>query len=291
MSRVAARARVAPASRARAETTTTCAIERTRRECAIGVAAALASTVDASRARGTQSTSSSTTTTPRVTRVVATCAPGIAPASAVKSLEPLGFVAVEDASGATSAVARDASGKFSVEFQASDSKTPSACTARFAGVVLGSGNPAKARNDAIRRGATSDSNGESCRGDAYRGCVVRAPGGEGLGARFVKASAPTWDDLSVVRVVIAANDVEDVAGRVLKGFGPEARRSVGKFKAPGITEFAAEDARTKSASAFVAYPLTSSSAIEIEPALQSASTFAVKALHLELMEGCGVVYL
>lgn len=290
MSRVAARARVAPASRARAETTTTRAIERTRRECAIGVATALASTVDASRARGTQSTSSSTTT-PRVTRVVATCAPGIAPASAVKSLEPLGFVAVEDASGATSAVARDASGKFSVEFQASDSKTPSACTARFAGVVLGSGNPAKARNDAIRRGATSDSNGESCRGDAYRGCVVRAPGGEGLGARFVKASAPTWDDLSVVRVVIAANDVEDVAGRVLKGFGPEARRSVGEFKAPGITEFAAEDARTKSASTFVAYPLTSSSAIEIEPALQSASTFAVKALHLELMEGCGVVYL
>ena len=203
-----------------------------------------------------------------MTRVVATCAPGIAPASAVKSLEPLGFVAVEDASGATSAVARDASGKFSVEFQASDSKTPSACTVRFAGVVLGSGNPAKARNDAIRRGATSDSNGESCRGDAYRGCVVRAPGGVGLGARFVKASA--WADLSVVRVVIAANDVEDVAGRVLKGFGPEARRSVGEFKAPGITEFAAEDARTKSASTFVAYPLTSSSAIEIEPALQSA---------------------
>lgn len=290
MSRLAARARLAPASRARAETMTTRAIERTRRECAIGVATALASTVDASRARGTQSTSSSTTT-PRVTRVVATCAPGIAPASAVKSLEPLGFVAVEDASGATSAVARDASGKFSVEFQASDSKTPSACTVRFAGVVLGSGNPAKARNDAIRRGATNDSNGESCRGDAYRGCVVRAPGGVGLGARFVKASAPTWDDLSVVRVVIAANDVEDVAGRVLKGFGPEARRSVGEFKAPGITEFAAEDARTKSASTFVAYPLTSSSAIEIEPALQSASTFAVKALHLELMEGCGVVYL
>ena len=288
MSRLAARARLAPASRARAETMTTRAIERTRRECAIGVATALASTVDASRARGTQSTSSSTTT-PRVTRVVATCAPGIAPASAVKSLEPLGFVAVEDASGATSAVARDASGKFSVEFQASDSKTPSACTVRFAGVVLGSGNPAKARNDAIRRGATNDSNGESCRGDAYRGCVVRAPGGVGLGARFVKASAPT--DLSVVRVVIAANDVEDVAGRVLKGFGPEARRSVGEFKAPGITEFAAEDARTKSASTFVAYPLTSSSAIEIEPALQSASTFAVKALHLELMEGCGVVYL
>ena len=119
--------------------------------------------------------------------------------------------------------------------------------------------------------------------------MVRAPGGVGLGARFVKASA--WADLSVVRVVIAANDVEDVAGRVLKGFGPEARRSVGEFKAPGITELAAEDARTKSASTFVAYPLTSSSAIEIEPALQSASTFAVKALHLELMEGCGVVYL
>ena len=57
---------------------------------------------------------------------------------------------------------------------------------RLASVVLGSDNPAKAKNAAVRAGAASAANGERCSGDAYAGCAVTVVG---FPVTFVKTSA------------------------------------------------------------------------------------------------------
>ena len=63
----------------------------------------------------------------------------------------------------------------------------------------------------------------------------------------------------------------------------------GVFKQFGVTEFAAEDERVESASTFVSYSTKASPAIEISKG--RTSPYTVRAFHLELPEGCGVVYL
>ena len=131
----------------------------------------------------------------------------------------------------------------------------------FEGVLVGCANPARARNEATRRGAMRASGGESCRGDAYAGCVVT---NDGVSARFVRAGAPWGDSSSVARVTLGTSDVDAVASKVVQTMGPDASTQArGVFKQFGVTEFAAEDERVESASTFVSYSTKASPAIEI----------------------------
>ena len=95
----------------------------------------------------------------------------------------------------------------------------------------------------------------------------------------------------MVRVVLCAKDVDAVAEKIAKTLGPAALNRRGEFKATGVTEFAAEDARVASASTFLGYPTPASVAIEVSGCDRRAGAFTVKAFHLALDEGCGVVYL
>ena len=82
-----------------------------------------------------------------------------------------------------------------------------------------------------------------------------------------------------------------VGGRVKGGADDGTGRvdaGEGVFKQFGVTEFAAEDERVESASTFVSYSTKASPAIEIS---KEGRRRAVRAFHLELPEGCGVVYL
>ena len=73
---------------------------------------------------------------------------------------------------------------------------------RLASVVLGSDNPAKAKNAAVRAGAASAANGERCSGDAYAGCAVTVVG---FPVTFVKTSAAKGAP-AVVRVGVGAGE-------------------------------------------------------------------------------------
>ena len=183
---------------------------------------------------------------------------------------------------ARSAIARDGNG-FAVEFVEREERGETT----FEGVLVGCANPARARNEATRRGAMRASGGESCRGDAYAGCVVTS---DGVSARFVRAGAPWGDSSSVARVTLGTSDVDAVASKVAQTMGPDASTQArGVFKQFGVTEFAAEDERVESASTFVSYSTKASPAIEISTG--RTSPYTVRAFHLELPEGCGVVYL
>lgn len=270
-----------------------------RRDLARATAAAwmLASSSSSSSSRAVASTTTTTRPAPgtrRVTRVVVRCPPGSRAREAAESLARATSMVVDDdvAVDARSAIARDGNG-FAVEFIESDERERRRGTTRetttFEGVFVVSANPARARNAAVRRGAVSASGGESCRGDAYAGCAVAS---DGLSARFARAGAP-WSATgdSVARVVLGTTeDVDAVALKVEQSMGPDASTQVrGVFKQYGVTEFAAEDARVESASTFVSYSTKATPAIEISAG--TTSPYTVRAFHLELPEGCGVVYL
>lgn len=258
----------------------------TRRASLVGVA--LGAALATSRGDAT-----ATATTSRVTRVVVACPTGARPIDGARALVTAsgdGFaVEREDEASAT---VRDANG-FAVEFQRGDAarRGDEGDEATLRGVVIGNENPARARNAAIRRGALSAANGENCRGDAYAGCAVSSSA-RALEARFVKTGKP-WANgsSSVVRVVLCAKDVDAVAEKIAKTLGPAALNRRGEFKATGVTEFAAEDARVASASTFLSYPTPASVAIEVSGCDRREGAFTVKAFHLALDEGCGVVYL
>ena len=257
----------------------------TRRASLVGVA--LGGALANSRVGGD---ATATATTSRASRVVVTCPTGARPIDGARALIAASGdgLAVEREDEA-SATVRDANG-FVVEFQRGDAaRRGDEVTLR--GVVIGNENPARARNAAIRRGALSAANGENCRGDAYAGCAVSSSACA-LEAKFVKTGKP-WasGSSSVVRVVLCANDVDAVAGKIAKTLGPAALNRRGEFKATGVTEFAAEDARAASASTFLGYPTPASVAIEVSGCDRRAGAFTVKAFHLALDEGCGVVYL
>ena len=236
---------------------------------------------------------------PAITRVVVSCV-GARAADAARALAaqvPEFELMDEDA-----VVVRDGSGAFAVEFQdAHDSPTSSdrARGVELVGFVVGGDNPARARNTAIRNGGASASNGERCSGDAFAGCRANtsARSGESLGLTFVKTGAP-WAAKTavVVRVVVRDGDVDAVAANVTSSLGPAAVRG---FKARGVVEYAAEDRKDRDASIIVGYEnasakTTPSIGIEIVPRDASStarSAFSVKALHVALPEGCGVVYL
>jgi len=89
---------------------------------------------------------------------------------------------------------------------------------------------------------------------------------------------------------LGTSDVDAVASKVAQTMGPDASTQArGVFKQFGVTEFAAEDERVESASTFVSYSTKASPAIEISKG--RTSPYTVRAFHLELPEGCGVVYL
>lgn len=232
--------------------------------------------------------------TRRVTRVVVRCPPGSRAREAAESLARATSMVVDDDVDvdARSAIARDGNG-FAVEFIESGERErrrgTTSETTTFEGVFVVSANPARARNAAVRRGAVSASGGESCRGDAYAGCAVAS---DGLSARFARAGAP-WSATgdSVARVVLGTTEgVDAVATKVAQSMGPDASTQVrGVFKQYGVTEFAAEDERVESASTFVSFSTKATPAIEISAG--TTSPYTVRAFHLELPEGCGVVYL
>ena len=218
--------------------------------------------------------------TPRVTRAVVRAPSGIDPERAAREWSALSEGFLVDGT-----LVRDGSGTFTLEFRDADGPGRGGGVA-LAGVVIGSSNPARARNAAVRRGAKSASGGDNCRGDTYAGCAATTSETNAR-ARYVGSS---WAEGSVVRVVVSASDVDALATRVQAALGPEARRTSGELVVRGVSEFAAEDARTKSASTFLSFPTKYSTAIEIVPG-SSASGYVVQAFHLELPEGCGVVYL
>lgn len=239
------------------------------------------------------------TTSSRITRIVVDCPRGTTPESAARSLAALGgstFVVDAGASSETATV-RDASTGFVVEFaNANPTSSTSNGIVEFVGLIIGSDNPARAKNASVRSGATSASNGERCAGDAYAGC--RATSG-GFSARFARTGR-AWTDGSVVRVVLRGNDPGGVAERILQSLGPDgAVVPRGAFPSLGVVERAAEDMSPtrEDSSAFVGYPQTKASTmIEIQDrqsggGYDSSSSFTVRAFRLDLPEGCGVVRL
>jgi len=270
-----------------------------RRDLARATAAAWMLASSSSSSSSSRAVASTTTTRPapatrRVTRVVVRCPPGSRAREAAASLARATSMVVDDDVdvNARSAIARDANG-FAVEFIERDEgeqrRGTTSETTTFEGVFVVSANPARARNAAVRRGAVSASGGESCRGDAYAGCAVAS---DGLSARFARAGAP-WSATgdSVARVVLGTTEnIDAVLSKVAQSMGPDASTQVrGVFKQYGVTEFAAEDERVESASSFVSYSTRATPAIEISAA--TTSPYTVRAFHLELPEGCGVVYL
>ena len=265
-----------------------------RRETNIGVA--LAFLVTMNPRNGDAATTAPTTS--RITRVVVDCPRGTTPAAAARSLAALGgstFV-VDAGESSETATVRDMSTGFVVEF-ANANQTSASNGIEFVGLVIGSDNPARAKNASVRSGATSASNGERCAGDAYAGC--RATSG-GFSARFARTGR-TWTDGSIVRVVLRGNDPGGVTERILRSLGPDgAAVPRGAFPSLGVIERAAEDmseTRGDSGIAFVGYPRTKASTmIEIQnlqsgSGYDSSSSFTVRAFRLDLPEGCGVVRL
>jgi hypothetical protein len=262
-----------------------------RRETNIGVALAVLVTMNPRN--GDAATTAPTTS--RITRVVVDCPRGTTPESAARSLAALGGPTFVVDAGAETATVRDASTGFVVEF-ANASPTSTSNGIEFVGLVIGSDNPARAKNASVRSGATSASNGERCAGDAYAGC--RAMSG-GFSARFARTGR-AWTDGSIVRVVLRGNDPGGVTERILRSLGPDGavvRR--GAFPSLGVVERAAEDMSPtrEDSSAFVGYPRTKASTIiEIQDrqsggGYDSPSSFTVRAFRLDLPEGCGVVRL
>ena len=265
-----------------------------RRETNIGVA--LAFFVATNPRNGDAATTAPTTS--RITRVVVDCPRGTTPETAARSLAALGgstFVVDAGASSETATV-RDVSTGFVVEFANAPNQTSASNGIEFVGLVIGSDNPARAKNASVRSGATSASNGERCAGDAYAGC--RATSG-GFSARFARTGR-AWTDGSIVRVVLRGNDPGDVTERILRSLGPDgAVVPRGAFPSLGVIERAAEDMSPtrEDSSAFVGYPRTKASTmIEIQDlqsgsGYDSSSSFTVRAFRLDLPEGCGVVRL
>lgn len=265
-----------------------------RRETNIGVALAVLVTMSP---RNGDAATTTAPTTARITRVVVDCPRGTTPESAARSLAALGgstFVVDADASSETATV-RDASAGFVVEF-ANANQTSTSNGIEFVGLVIGSDNPARAKNASVRSGAMSASNGERCAGDAYAGC--RATSG-GFSARFARTGR-AWKDGSIVLVVLRGNDPGGVTERILRSLGPDgAVVPRGAFPSLGVIERAAEDmsAMREDSSAFVGYPRTKASTmIEIQDrqsggGYDSSSSFTVRAFRLDLPEGCGVVRL
>lgn len=240
---------------------------------------------------------------PAITRVVVSCV-GARAADAARALAAQ--VPEFELVDGDAVVVRDGSGAFAVEFQdAVESPTSSDRRGvELVGFVVGGDNPARARNTAIRNGGASASNGERCSGDAFAGCRANtsARSGESLGLTFVKTGTP-WvaKTAVVVRVVVRDGDVDAVAANVTSSLGPTAKRG---FKARGVVEYAAEDRKDRAAfgrdsSTIVGYEnasakTTPSIGIEIvqrDASSTARSAFSVKALHVALPEGCGVVYL
>jgi hypothetical protein len=261
-----------------------------RRETSIGVALAFLVTLKP----GNGDASTTTPTTSRITRVVVDCPRGTTPETAARSFAALGgstFVVDAEASSETATV-RDASTGFVVEF-ANANQTSTSNGIEFVGLVIGSDNPARAKNASVRSGATSASNGERCAGDAYAGCQVTS---SGFSARFARTGRG-WTEGSIVRVVLRGNDPGDVAERILRSLGPDgAVVPRGAFPSLGVVERAAEDMSPTRAdsSAFVGYPRTKASTmIEIQDRRSGdmPSSFTVRAFRLDLPEGCGVVRL
>ena len=291
VARRAPRAAVRP--RATAPVASASAASTTRREAlrATALAALLM------HARNTDARAADAAVAPAITRVVVSCV-GARAADAARALAaqvPEFELIDEDA-----VVVRDGSGAFAVEFQdAVESPTSSDRRGvELVGFVVGGDNPARARNTAIRNGGASASNGERCSGDAFAGCRANtsARSGESLGLTFVKTGAP-WAAKTavVVRVVVRDGDVDAVAANVTSSLGPAQRG----FKARGVVEYAAEDRKDRDASIIVGYEnasakTTPSIGIEIvqrDASSTARSAFSVKALHVALPEGCGVVYL
>ena len=237
---------------------------------------------------------------PSITRVVVSCAGARAEDAARVLAAQVPGLELREA-----AVVVDGSGEFTIEFQDADAsaKTTKSRGVELVGFVLGGDNPARARNTAIRNGGASAANGERCSGDAFAGCqtyVFNAPD-PSFSLKFVKVGKP-WKTPVVVRVVVRANDVDAVASNVASALGPSARSdSASAFKARGVVEYAAEDRKggdSGTPTKFVSYESskTPSPAIEVMKAPDSTSTsaksvFSVKAFHVALPEGCGVVYL
>jgi len=253
-------------------------------------------------ARNNDARAAAAAVAPAITRVVVSCV-GARAADAARALAaqvPEFELMDEDA-----VVVRDGSRAFAVEFQdAVESPTSSDRRGvELVGFVVGGDNPARARNTAIRNGGASASNGERCSGDAFAGCRTNTSSGESLfGLTFVKTGAP-WAAKTavVVRVVVRDGDVDAVAANVTSSLGPTAKRG---FVARGVVEYAAEDRKDRAAfgrdsSTIVGYEnasakTTPSIGIEIvqrDASSTARSAFSVKALHVALPEGCGVVYL
>ena len=106
----------------------------------------------------------------------------------------------------------------------------------LASVVVGSDNPARARNAALRAGANpakfAPAAGERCAGDAFLGCAVSLVG---FPVVFVKTSAAKGAP-AVIRVGISSGDAEDAA----RALGDEVAIAANGAQ-PGVTERAAED--------------------------------------------------
>ena len=109
---------------------------------------------------------------------------------------------------------------------------------RLASVVLGSDNPAKAKNAAVRAGAASAANGERCSGDAYAGCAVTVVG---FPVTFVKTSAAKGAP-AVVRVGVGAGS-GDAAAASARDIADEAIDRRGGAAAGGFAVLVAGQGR------------------------------------------------
>jgi len=161
----------------------------------------------------------------------------------------------------------------------------------FVGVVVGSDNPARSKNSAVRLGANSASAGERCAGDAYAGCAAESGG---VNARYVRTSKATWGgEQVIVRVILRARNIDGVVDKVLKSLGPEACViDKSAYPSMGVVEKAAEDMTTMSTSTFLGYAKSkAATTIEMVPGEFSLAGFRVRALRLDLPEGCGVIRL
>lgn len=109
----------------------------------------------------------------------------------------------------------------------------------LASLVVGSDNPARARNAALRAGANpakfAPAAGERCSGDAFLGCAVSLVG---FPVVFVKTSAAKGAP-AIIRVGISS---EDAAGAA-RALGDEVAVAANGAQ-PGATERAAEDPAT-----------------------------------------------